>query len=329
MEVFFLLQMILGFVIIIMIISLYASFQAMARPNKNILLGISLPSDYAKSSEIMEIIRPYKKMNRVLLIFFCITAAPIFFISYTSIIILYFTVWYGLYMAVSNHYMKIYNRKLLLLKSRNLWFHDDSMYHVLTDVKLQAWFKKHGLLLDDKEQVYVDDDKYWLKGYYHNPFDKRTMVDKRFGVGTSLNMAAKGGKVFAIGISAFTIIMIGGIFLLFVLMDFSTFHLTINDGTVNIQAPMYGYQFHTDEMTQIILTDSMPQKGIRTNGASTNTYMLGNFNFTGYGKAKVYVYKDYSPYIMIKLKDLIVFFNSKSGDKTKEYYEMLTEELKD
>jgi len=306
------LNIIMGFVMIVMSISLFATYQSAGTPKKNILLGITLPKEYIINEKVTDIIKNYKKINRLLFLVSLILALPLFTLKYTSFIILYLFLWYLSYFLVSNVYFKKYNKQLFLLKSQNRWFPDE--WHIVTEDT-------------DKEPIYADEDECWRKGYYYNPKDSRSTVEKRVGVGNTYNMATKKGKAITYSLTSFGIIVVGAVLFLFARMDFATFDLTLEGSTVEMRAPFYGYQFDINEIENVSLIDSMPQHGVRSNGAATETYSLGNFNYDGYGRSKVYIYNDYPPYILIKTKDLSVFFNSKEEGTTREYYEMLLKKL--
>jgi hypothetical protein len=310
-----------------MAISLFATFQSATKPQKDILLGIALPNEYQKHSEVIRIVKLYKKETIYLFISSLITALPLFFITYTSFVILYMTLWFVLYLVASNHFFKINNHKLLLLKSHNRWFSVDNSYRVITETSKDPEMRK--ILGIAKEPLYVDEDEYWIKGYYYNPYDKQTMVDKRFGYGMTCNMATKTGKILAYGGVLFSAVVLCSILLLFLRFDFATFELTVNENTVELKAPVYSYEFNVNDIEEISLEESLPKKGTRTNGAGTQTYLLGNFHYPDIGRSKLYVYRDYPPYIRIKLKDLTVLFNTKSVEETNEIYEQLIDRISD
>lgn len=316
-------QIILGFTMLVMLVTLYASSQYSVKENKNLILGIRLPAGYADYPEVTEILGAYKRTGRILLAVFFLAGIPVFFIRYTSLIIAGVTLWFCLYMWLNSYCTRYYGRKLMLIKSRNRWFTGEEGGEILTDEKTLAWFRKHRLLIEEKEIIYVDDDKYWIKGYYCNPDDKKVMVNKRFGSGITLNMAAGGAKAFLTCTFAFSFLILAGVILLFAAMDFTTFKLSVNGETVSINAPLYGYQFRTDEVKEVTLNQGMLKNGRRTNGAGTDTYLLGNFYYEEYGKARDYLYKDTPLYIALKLNGLTVFFNAKSEEETREYYDLL------
>lgn len=64
---------------------------------------------------------------------------------------------------------------------------------------------------DDNEwqEEEIDDDKYWKWGMiYYNPNDPTVFVEKRVGIGWTLNMATIQGKIYTIGLLVFIIVII-------------------------------------------------------------------------------------------------------------------------
>jgi len=179
------------------------------------------------------------------------------------------------------------------------------------------------LLLEQAQApIYVDEDYYWRGGFYNNPNDCRTLVEKRIGYGQTLNLGTKKGRMayygLIIGLPAFLLTM----FLMFLSLDTAKFDLTITDDMVQIHAPLYGYEFPLEDIESITTLKTLPS-GRRTNGAATSEYSLGNFSLQGYGRSKLYVYNKQPLYIVIKLPDLYVFFNANTEEETQQYYQQL------
>ncbi len=79
-------------------------------------------------------------------------------------------------------------------------------------------------------------------------------------------------------------------------------------------------EFSAQEIESVELVHTLP-KGRRVGGLGTSAHLRGNFNYEGYGKTKVFIYRKYPPYILIKLKNRhSVFINSQSQIKTQELY---------
>jgi uncharacterized membrane protein len=189
---------------------------------------------------------------------------------------------------------------------------------------------KQQRLLDAKNNnVYIDDDSGWENGlmFYNNPYDERTMVEKRSGYGYTINIASKGGKAFIYGTFGFVALILVGVTGMGLWADFGQVEMKMvsENNTIEIQAPMYGYQFDVNDIIGIDMIDDIPG-GIRTNGISTERYSLGNFNIDGYGKSKLYIVRG-APYIVIELDDLYVFINGETAEQTQDYYNQLMELL--
>lgn len=326
-----------GFICAIIALCFGLSFRTAGTPRNNILLGVKLPVGVLKRQEVAELAVRFKKANRSIFFLFIVLALPMFKLEYPSLLLVYMMVWCTAYYTIGYQCFLHYFDRLLLLKSRNLWFPTDAEYHELT-VKEEAQresrslLKLYWLLFPDRRKkllkkaegpLYVDEDEYWINGYYDNPWDKRKSVEKRFGIGTTTNMAYKSNRW--ISCLAFTtmVLLLGGLSILLYRMDFATFRINIGKEEVAIDAPVYHYRFKTSDILEVAVTENLPEGGLRVNGAATSNYYLGNFNLEQYGKSKVFLYIKYPPYIVIHLKDRTVLFNTKSRDDTLEYYRQL------
>ena len=328
---------ILGFVILIISGTLFLVYHFSGTPGSQYLLGVELSTGVQKKPEVIALAKKYRHGNARMLLLFLIFAVPIFLLKYVSFLMIYMTVWCFAYFYLSNRYHQSYSVKLLLMKSKNLWFKVETAYHPLISQKkaegtgnplvrvYRSLFPsfRDRLLAQADGPVYVDNDEYWLEGSYNNPTDQNKLVDKRVGYGSTYNMAHHSGTVINVVTAIFVITLIGGLSFFFFQMDFAEFKMRIEGSTIFIDAPVYHDQFSVSDIVDVALIDSLPEGGTRTNGASTDQYDLGNFRLDGIGKAKVFIYKGYPPYLQITLRDRTVYFNSKVADQTKEYYGLL------
>jgi len=178
----------------------------------------------------------------------------------------------------------------------------------------------------EKESFLVDEDYYWKCGmlFYCNLNDSRTFVQDKTGLGYTCNLATRRGRFFICLLSVLSILLIISVIAVFLILDFTVFEMKFQDDGITILAPLYGCSFSAKNIRDIQLSDKLPQ-AFKMNGAATERYLLGNFNVTGYGNSKMYVYKEKAPFIIIKLSNGYVFFSSISPEKTMEYYEHLCE----
>lgn len=121
------------FLIVLFIFSfaLYSNNLTAGRPSKNVLLGVTLPFDVIKDSEVKAIVDKYKKVNSTQLVLWILFSFPILLVSeYPSICLVYMFVYIGILLYTSNKTLVIYNRSLLSLKKKNNWTTGES--HIVT-----------------------------------------------------------------------------------------------------------------------------------------------------------------------------------------------------
>ena len=179
-----------------------------------------------------------------------------------------------------------------------------------------------------EERLFTDTDEYWEKGYYCNPHDNRIMVEKRIGTGMCFNLGNKKGRILNYVGNIFVVILVVGICIYLLRFDISGFKMNINDNVIKIEAPSYEIEFNIDDVEGVELINEMPKATIKTNGIGGSHYSIGYFKLEGYGNTPIYIYRNSSPYLKIKLKNTYVFINGEKPDITKEYYVEITESIK-
>lgn len=292
-----LIGIITGVVIITIVIASYFESNENCKGKNNILIEVTLPYPELKNKEVLNLVDSFKKANIKLAIASIVLYIPVIFVRNISIqfAFLFLVIVASIY--ISNKIFKKYNRMLRELKIKNDWLSENT-----------------------------NADEYWKDGVYKNPNDSRTIVEKRTGYGTTCNLATKKGKFMTYGGYAFGLVVGIGVLGLLFTLETAKFTMNIDNGIVNINAPLYSTSFEVSKIESVELIDEMPG-GMRTNGSATDKYALGNFSINNYGKSQLYVYKDTKKYVVIKLKDSYVFINSKSIEETENYYKKLTETI--
>ena len=187
--------------------------------------------------------------------------------------------------------------------------------------------RKKELLASDTAPIYVDDDEYWKSGYYYNPNDTHLFVENRMQSGNySLNFAKKGAWVFSGATAALIIGCLIFVFaVLFPLINLKEEITLADNGILTISAGGYKSEIDVDDITELKLLDKLPDDSfLRTNGASTDSYDIGRYEGRTLGKCSLYVFDGYSPILMIKTDDTLVFVNSKEDGEIEGLYGELT-----
>lgn len=187
-------------------------------------------------------------------------------------------------------------------------------------------YTQNKLLHSDENIIVQDEDEHWGMFIYNNPNDPRAMVDKRYGIGTTINFGSKKGKNIVWGTVIFVIIIMVISIAPIPILSNSNYSITINQNQVCINAPFYGTKFDINQIQSIDIIDKIPG-GIRTNGMDTGHSSLGHYNINGYGKSLLYLKNEDNHVVVIKLNDEYVFINADSYEKTDEYYNQLKQSL--
>lgn len=138
--------------------------------------------------------------------------------------------------------------------------------------------------------IVADEDDAWLGGvFYCDPADKRFMVSKRLGLGTTVNLGTTAGKVYYafVGLILAAVLAIGPIF---GVVDSIPTRLEVEttDGSTALVA-YHGqkeqYQLDVDAITDVQLRDALPEAA-RTWGTGMDHYLQGDFYVVGEGNAQ-------------------------------------------
>jgi len=188
--------------------------------------------------------------------------------------------------------------------------------------------QERDILAHDGKVVYTDDDEYWANGVtYHNPHDPSIFVTKRIGIGETINTATTAGKAIMWSVVGVMAVLILGTSFMMIRSELSSPLLTITaNNTVNIDYPMYSFDFSLTDIEEAVLVEEIPS-GSKRNGESTSTYARGHFRLKEVGKSRLYIYKNNPPYIRLKLKDSYVYYNDKEASQTRELFRQIEQQL--
>ncbi len=87
----------------------------------------------------------------------------------------------------------------------------------------------------------------------------------------------------------------------------------------------FGTEVGWHEVSSITLLESIPEVGLKVNGAGIGSMKTGSYNIEGYGTVLLYLDSEISKFIKIKYNNHYIFFNSKSASDTAEYFRVLTD----
>lgn len=295
---------------------LFGTYISQATYKKGMIFAVTLPKEAAKHDDIKRIQAIFKKQMMNISILFVVSLIPFFFLRETFQVA-YFILWIFVLVVASVIPFRHAHRDTLALKRKYDWFIGEQK-HVQQDSQA----------LSDDTTIYSDDDEYWGNGFtYHNPHDRRVFVQKRIGIGMTVNTGTTAGKWF-IGVTiGFAVALLMWVLYLAINSEFSPPVLSIREGQrIEIDYVMYDVEFPKESIIDLALVEDLPS-GIKTNGEATSEVARGHFRLDELGKSRLYVYKNNPPYIRIQLEDEYIFYNEKEPSETKQVYEQLQQML--
>ena len=192
----------------------------------------------------------------------------------------------------------------------------------LRDKKIESFYEK------DRDLV-ADDDAHWIGGMiYYNPKDKRLNVNKRVGVGSTINAAHPVGKIITVFIVLSLVVTLLAIVWLGMMEALPTKLMLKNDKVVCHQISD-DYEIPTSDIKSIEFGENVSElKLSRVAGVGMPNLLKGNFIVNGEKGCRVFLNKKAVCYVKIETDERTYYFNGESKSATKAFYESLADALK-
>lgn len=124
----------------------------------------------------------------------------------------------------------------------------------------------------------------------------------------------------------FTVLFVGiGILFIYSIKDET---ITITDNQIKISG-IYGVEWTLSEIEQVQLLDELPKVDFKSNGFAAFDRLKGSFHLEApYGEGKLFIYKNYPPYLYLEGKNQYIILNRKNSQETENLYQQLIKKLK-
>lgn len=174
--------------------------------------------------------------------------------------------------------------------------------------------------------VMEDDDEHWIWGmFYYNKQDKHTMVEKRYGIGTTMNMATPAGMgMNVIGCAALLVIPIMCIWMIF--LEFTPINLSIRDQLLVAEQLKTDYEIPVAEIENLELIGKLPNLS-KNKGTGMENLYKGEFHEAGTGECEVFLNPQNELFLSFTAGDTRYYMSAAEDEATREIYEQLQELL--
>ena len=189
--------------------------------------------------------------------------------------------------------------------------------------------------LTDTAAIVADEDDAWLGGIlYYDPTDKRFMVSKRIGLGTTVNLGTLAGKIYyaAVGLVLVVCVAIGPIL---GVVDSIPTRLEIAADSSTTLVAFHGqkeeYQLDVTDITDVQLRDTLPAAA-RTWGVGMDHYLQGDFYVVDEGTAQFCLDPTQKLFLRVETTDssggaTVYWFTAEDEEKTEAVGEWLESNL--
>ena len=171
------------------------------------------------------------------------------------------------------------------------------------------------------EKTFDDDDDFWICGlFYCNPNDKRLNVEKRDGMGATINMSHPLGKVITVIIVLALIGSIGSVIWAAV-SDVTDIDVKVENGNVICHHLRNDYVIPLSDIEEVSLGENFEELDYaRIAGTATEKLCKGRFAVSGDKNARLFMNRQVGMYIRIKTDKYIYYINDNSVEETKEVF---------
>ena len=176
----------------------------------------------------------------------------------------------------------------------------------------------------DMEEI-GDDDRYWIWGtIYYNPADTHSMVTQRNGMGTTINMATKAGKVWAVvGIVGILICPLLCGWLMF--EEFTPISLAIKEDEIHANHLKTEYELPVEAIETFELVEELP-KMTKSVGSAMETLRKGRFIVRGTGeKCELFLNPQNEVFLKIEMEGKTYYLSGRTDEETRTVYEVLVD----
>ncbi len=204
-----------------------------------------------------------------------------------------------------------------------------TVVYILLMIVFCIWLihKKKVLDLRYRDKMNItcaDDDNDWIWGMvYYNPKDKHSTVEKRVGIGTTVNMATSVGKGMALA-GGVALLSLPLICIWMIMLEFTPIQLAVVEEQVIASHLKEDYSISLQSIQNVELLTKLPKMS-RNHGSSMDTLKKGSYRIPDEGSCIVFLNPQNSVFLRLETAAEVYYFSGYDDTQTMQVYEMLGE----
>ncbi len=219
---------------------------------------------------------------------------------------------------------------LVLVKAEIFYVITMGFFMVIIIASMVAYIYKAGKIearYKTETTVVVDDDDKWIFGlFYYDKNNKRLNVEKRVGIGSTINMAHPVGKVLGVFIAcAVMFTLLSMVWLGF--LEVTPIHVYTEDGKVICHQLRNEYIFETGSIKSVTLVEDFEQRSVvRNAGTDMPGLAKGNFTVNQDKGCRLFMNPDIGVCIRIETDSRVYYVSNETEEETLALYRELNAE---
>lgn len=212
----------------------------------------------------------------------------------------------------------------------NEWMLWGSVGYSVLMVAVLLWFGKRLYAVDacyeeKREDIFDDDDAAWICGIiYYNKKDKRTMVPKRLGIGTTTNMATPLGMFWNIISIVVMVLVIPGCCIWMMLEEFTPIKLSVEENRLVAEQLKVDYEIPLESIESLALIDEKP-RWTKLNGTGMDNLCKGTYR-VNQDKCKLFLNPKNTYFMEIHTEEETYYMSAADDVHTQKVYEEIMEQ---
>lgn len=202
--------------------------------------------------------------------------------------------------------------------------------YVIVTIALLFWVLKKKSKLDHSYKDHMDamvpdNDDNWIWGMlYYNSRDKHTMVEKRWGMGTTVNMARPAGKA-VIVLTIVTLLLSLYVCAWVILLEFTPIQLSVKNGYLQAEQIKQDYNIFIGGMQNPELLEELPRLS-KVSGTGMDNLLKGTFRVPEEGQCEVFLNPQNTLFIRFEYAGQTYYMSGYDDEETLKVWEACVKE---
>lgn len=183
--------------------------------------------------------------------------------------------------------------------------------------EVEAIYEKQHEIIENE-----DNDNNWIGGIlYYNPKDRRVMVSKKAGMGTTINLASTAGKASAV-FSVLCLLIVPVCCGWVMLEEFTPIRLSVENQMLCAKHLNMDYEINVENIENLKIITELPAWS-KSSGTGMETLEKGTFFIRNVGKCKVFLNLKNQLFLSFSADGMPYYMSGFDDEQTKQVYENL------